>query len=490
MALNAGISQNVIKELNLQHQCAWSLTVTDGENTHTVGYPLTIEFNIERNTFASANTATFNIYNLSPSTRSAKGGLFFQDRFNTSLNKILTFKAGYNGKLTTCFKGRIQEAYSRRQGTEVITSIQCLDLGIPTDYINVTFEAGTTKKEAYKNIIQNLGYLEEGAIGTLEGEYKTPVTFEGKPLDVLNQITGGNTFIDNGVINTLMPNECLDEGVPILKAETGLINTPQRRDAQIIAEGIFNPNAIVGQLIEVQSTTASEFSGTFQLCGISHSGTISGAVAGTRITRYNFLVGAMLPNGSYTLTGTTEKQQFTKVKKEEKQVVNSPAGADVYSVYNYIRSHNGQPPNSKVGHTNFTWKQLLLPAGTGNTTAQIMAQINASILQNCKVIAEKLYDYTQANFPGAKVNIVSNWRSKENNASLANASKESAHLRGEAIDFNISGIATQKAFITFNRTWDRFTYIFRTKTSYNIHVQNTLGANGALRASGQKQKYA
>ena len=40
MALNAGISQNVIKELNLQHQCAWSLTVTDGENTHTVGYPL------------------------------------------------------------------------------------------------------------------------------------------------------------------------------------------------------------------------------------------------------------------------------------------------------------------------------------------------------------------------------------------------------------------------------------------------------------------
>ena len=488
MALNAGISYNVTP--NYQHQCGWSLTVTDGENTHIVGYPLTIEFNIERNTFASANTATFNIYNLSPSTRSSKGGLFFQDRFNTSQNKILTFKAGYNGKLTTCFKGRIQEAYSRRQGTEVITSIQCLDLGIPTDYINVTFEAGTTKKEAYKNIIQNLGYLEQGAIGSLEGAYLTPVTFEGKPLDVLNQISGGNTFIDNGVINTLMPNECLDEGVPILKAETGLINTPQRRDAQIIAEGIFNPNAFVGQLIEVQSTTASEFSGTFQLCGINHSGVISGATAGTRTTRYNFLVGALLPNGSYTLTGTTEKQPFTKVKKEQKTVVNSPAGADVYSVYSYIRSQNGQPPNSKVGHTNFTWKQLLLPAGTGNTAAQIMAQINVSILQNCKVITEKLYDYTQVNFPGAKVNIVSNWRSKENNASLANASKESAHLRGEAIDFNISGIATQQAFTTFNRTWDNFTYIFRTKTSYNIHVQNTTGKNGALRASGQKQKYA
>ena len=495
MALNAGISYNVTP--NYQHQCGWSLTVTDGENTHIVGYPLTIEFNIERNTFASANTATFNIYNLSPSTRSAKGGLFFQDRFNTSQNKILTFKAGYNGKLTTCFKGRIQEAYSRRQGTEVITSIQCLDLGIPTDYINVTFEAGTTKKEAYKNIIQNLGYLEQGAIGTLEGEYKTPVTFEGKPLDVLNQITGGNTFIDNGVINTLMPNECLDEGVPILKAETGLINTPQRRDAQIIAEGIFNPNAIVGQLMEVQSTTAREFSGTFQLCGISHSGTISGAQAGTRTTRYNFLVGAMLPNGSYTLTGTTEKQPFTKVKKEQKTVVNSSAGADVYSVYNHIRSHNGQPPNSKVGHTNFTWKQLLLPGGTNNTAQQIYSQITVSDLQNCKIIAEKLYDFLKVNFSGRTINIVSNWRSKQNNESYANASKESAHLRGAAIDFNINGLNTQIAFKTFNRLWDKFTYIYQPvdkyghkKNYYMLHVQSTPGANGALRASGQKQQYA
>lgn len=488
MTLNAGISQDIY--LGFQNQCIWKLSVTNGEYTHVVGYPLTIEFNIERNTFASANTATFNIYNLAPSTRSAQGGLFFQDRFNTSENKIVTFEAGYNGKMTLCFKGRMQECYSRRQGTEIITSMQCIDLGVPTDYINVTFEAGTTKREAYKNIVENLGLLDMGAIGSLEGEYLTPVNFEGKPLDVLNEISEGHTYIDNSVINTLMPNECLDEGVPILNAESGLINTPQRRDAQIIAEGIFNPNAIVGQLMEVQSQTASEFSGTYQLCGLNHSGIISGAVAGTRTTRYNFLVGAMLPNGSYTVTGTTEKQPFIKVKQEEKTVVDSPAGADVYSVYEYIRSHGGNPPTSKVGHTNFTWKQLLLPAGTGNTAAQIKAQISVPILQNCKVIAEKLYDYVAVNFPGSKVNIVSNWRSRENNASLKNASKESAHLRGAAIDLNISGIPSQKAFRIFNKTWDKFTYIFKTKTSYNIHVQSTTGKNGALRVSGQKSQYA
>lgn len=486
--LNAGTSYNVVAKYD--NQCIWSLSVTDGINTVVVGYPLTVEFSIERNTFASANTGNFNIYNLAPSTRSAKGGLLFQDRFNATNQKFVTFKAGYNGNLITCFRGRIQEAYSKRSGTEVITSIQCLDMGVPTDYINVTFEAGTSKKEAYLNIIQNLSGLKLGSIGTLEGIYQTPVTFEGKPLKVLNEITGGHTFIDNGIIHTLMPNEALDVGVTILNAETGLINTPQRRNAEIIAEGIFNPSVFVGQLIEVQSQTASEFSGTFKVSGFQHSGTISGAVAGTRQTRYNFLVGALLPNGSYTVTGTTEKQPFVKVKQNnEKEPVNSKIGSDVYSVYQYIRSHNGNVPNTKVGHTNITWKELILPLGTGNTKEQVYNQISVSALQNCKIIAEKLYDFVNVNFGNVKINIVSNWRSRENNASLNNAAKESAHLRGAAIDFNIAGRTIKSAWNVFNSSWDKFTYIFRTKTSFNIHVQATAGKGGALRASNQKKLY-
>lgn len=471
-----------ISKSNIQNQCTWQLSVTDGITTKEIGYPLTVEFNIVRNTFASANTATFNIYNLAPSTRS--NSLFFQDRFNTSANKFVTFKAGYNGNMIVCFKGRIQECYSRRQGVETITSMQCLDLGIPTDYVNVTYQAGTTKKEAHDNIIQNFTHLEKGYTGSLEGVYLTPVTLEGKPLDVLNEISEGCTFIDNNKINTMQPNECLDMGVPILNADTGLLNTPQRSGSEIIAEGIFNPNATVGQLIEVQSKTASEFCGTFQLTGLTHSGIISGAVAGKRTTKYNFLVGAMLPNGSYTTTGTTQKQPFSKVKIDKVTPVNEKIGNDVTSVYNYIRSHKGQPPNTKVGHTDFTWRQLLLPFGTGNTVAQIFAQVNPSILQNCKVIAEKLYDFMKANLPRSRAVITSNWRSKENNARLSNASKESLHLRGLAIDFVVTGMSTNSAWVIFNKAWSAFTYrFFPTKGGdCVIHVQATLGKGGAKRA--------
>ena len=82
--LNAGTNYNIIKSYN--NQCIWSLAVSDGINTKVIGYPLTIEFNIVRNTFASANSATFNIYNLSPSTRSSE--FFFQDRFNIKNQKV------------------------------------------------------------------------------------------------------------------------------------------------------------------------------------------------------------------------------------------------------------------------------------------------------------------------------------------------------------------------------------------------------------------
>ena len=478
-----------ISEIDMPNQWIWELSITDGMHTATVGYPLTIDFNIVRNTFASANTGTFNIYNLAPATRAAdatKGsfGLFFQDRFNTSVNKFLTFKAGYENNLVTCFFGRIQEAYSHRQGTEVITSIQCMDMGIPTDYVNVTFDAGTKFKDAYKNVAQNAKGIKLGAIGLLEGEFKTPVTLEGSVLEILNKISGGNTFIDNGVVNCLQSNECLDLGVTVLNADSGLINTPQRRGAEIIAEGLFNPNAVVGQLVEVQSKTFSEFCGTFILVGLTHSGTISGAVAGNRTTRYNFLVGAMLPNGKYAMIGTTEPQPFTKVRNEEREPVNGTIGSDIYSVYEHIKSHNGHPPNTKVGKTPYKWVQLLK---NDNTYDEIFKEITVGTLQNCKVIAETLYKFLRTNLPGKNITITSNWRSKRNNTNVG-GDPHSAHLRGAAIDFEVNNIPTRTAFKNyFYKFWQGFTYqkIFKNGSSI-IHVQNSLGKGKASRQRGQQ----
>lgn len=484
--LSGGVSVNNTDRF--KRQCTWSLSVTyfeDDEQTQaktiSVGYPLTISFNIQRNTFAQANTANFQIYNLAPSTRSSKA--FFQDKFNTKSLKIVNFSAGYNGNLIKCFTGYILESYSARQNVDVVTNMQCMDMGTnASSYINMTFEAGTTRQEAFDNVIQNCEGLTKGYQGTLEGTFETPATFAGSPIDVLNQITEGHTFVDNGVAHTLQNNECLDVGVTVLQPNTGLLKTPQRREAQIIAESLFNPSVQVGQLLEITDPVFPDFNGTYKLCGFSHNGLISPTQAGERTTTYNLLIGDYLPSGSYNLTGSTDKQNFSKVKNNKVELVNGKLEPGALGLYNYIKSHNGALPLGQITK-NISISEMLKHDNNDNDRMQ---DLTLEAVSNCFTIAQKLQNFKDAYFPGLKLEITSGWRSRRLNDTLGNAAKESAHLRGAAIDFRVKGMDTRSAYIEyFKYGWDRFTYLFLPTKGrpHVIHVQATFGEGGARRSS-------
>lgn len=474
---NLVLSGGVSEMPQYKNQCIWKLSVTYENETIEVGYPLTIDFQIVRNTSASANTATFNIYNLNAGTRNDTR-FFFQDRFATDKVKSIKFEAGYGNNLVTCFQGKILEAYTHRQGTEVITSIQALDYGIASDYVNTTIDAGTSFKEAYKLVLQTSKDLTIGAIGDIDGIFQTPTTFEGNIIKVLNNITGNNTFIDGGVANTLLPNECLNEGVTVIQASSGLLSTPQRRGGEVVIDTLFNPNYKVGQLLEIKSDISSAFSGTYKVCGITHSGVISGAVAGTRKTTLNLWIGAFLPNANYNVTQNTEIQPFVKVKQEEITPVNIQYGESVYEVYRYIRDNNGNVPTNKKITSNISWKEMLLPTGSGNTTQQIYSQINEKILNNCASMAKLLQDFIDTYIAGATINIISGYRTKENNQ-LAGGKAGSLHLEGLAIDLTINGMTAKTAYDKyFKKYWQYYTY-YNPKGS--IHVQARLGKGGAKR---------
>ncbi len=483
-----------ISNIDYEHQCIWQMSVTYFETindkqqavTTTVGYPLTVNFNIKRDTFADANKATFEIINLAPGTRESNA--FLQDQFNTDKLKIVSFSAGYNGNLIECFKGYILQSYSERQGVNVVTRMQCLDLGTnATNYINVTIEAGTTRQEAYNIILQNCKNLTAGKCGVLEGIYETPVTISGTPLEALNQITEGHTFIDNGVVNTLMNNESLDIGVQILSPYSGLLSTPQRRDTQIIAEGLLNPSVFVGQLLEIQDPVFKVFNGTYFVCGFNHSGTISATVCGQRRTVYNLLIGAYLPESNYSLTtptqGSKAPKNYYKVTDNNKiEPVSGVLQEDAIGIYNYIQSHNGAIPNVKITK-NISAIELF---GHQNTNDERIRELKVEYISNAITIAKKLQAFVDAYTPGAILEITSGWRSVENNNRYANASKESAHLRGSAIDFRYANMNTLAIFNNiYDKLWDKFTYRFFPTAGKPpvIHVQTTFGKGGAPRKS-------
>ena len=284
---------------------------------------LTCNFTVTRGILSDSNKCTIRIYNLAPETRSQ----IFMDAFqgwDQSKWKFVKLEAGYDGDLSPLFIGRVLQAYSYRAGgqTDIITEIQAQALDMFDCQTSYTFEAGTTYKDAVKTIVAtSMPNVKIGNIGDLKGEFKTPTTFDGSVIENINKIVGGNAFVDNDQLNVLMSNEVIDVPVPVITQANGLLDTPNRRDANLEVKMLFEPSLIVGQLLEIQSGVQSDFNGQYKVMGLTHDCTISGAQAGTRTTTVNLYIGPFLPGAELSLS-EEKTNNFNKIKGEEISTVN------------------------------------------------------------------------------------------------------------------------------------------------------------------------
>lgn len=335
----------------------YRITVYNQTETITIEYPITCKFNSQRGTFSQSNKCSIDLYNLAPTTRAA----IFKDALTLEQAnwKYIKLEAGWNGKLSQIFMGKILQAYSSKAGgqVDVITHIECQPFDIFSSQTGVTFAAGTTYKEAYKTMATDLPNVQIANIGNLEGSFKTQTTFNGNTLNCLNTLTGGNTFVDNNELNTIMGNEVIDVPVPLVTDDNGLLETPVRRDASLTIKMLFEPSLIVGQLLEIRSGIQPQYNGQYKVLGFTHDCLISPTQAGQRITTVELWVAPTLTASNINLTdeavtgGAAEVNNYFKVKGEERipVVTNSPkwimpCKGPITSEYNEQRSgykHNG-----------------------------------------------------------------------------------------------------------------------------------------------------
>lgn len=332
----------------------------DGVILANVEYPLTCRFNSKRGTFSNANRCSIDLYNLSPTTRQA----IFKDALVGDLDegdwKFVKLEAGWNGQLSQIFYGRILQAYSTKDSgaVDVITRIECLPFDIYDCYTSNTFAAGTTYKEAYKTMASDLPNCEIGNIGTLEGTFKSQTTFEGNTLSCLNQLSGGHTYVDNGMLNTLMANEAIEVPVPLITDSAGLLETPKRRGGILTIKTLFEPSLIVGQLLSIQSHIQSEYDGQYKVLGFTHECIMSPTQAGQRISTIELWAIPKLTRSNINLTdeqvtGGAASVNAYKIKGEEKTPIGAttvtpkwiwPCKGPITSEYHEQRSgykHNG-----------------------------------------------------------------------------------------------------------------------------------------------------
>lgn len=461
-------------------QATYRVTVYTQNETVTVEYPLTCKFTVSRGLFAQSNKANIQLYNLSPSSRN----LIFQDCLviNPALFKYVRLEAGYNNSMSIIFEGRILQAYSHKSGgqTDVITEIQAQALDIFDTQSSVTFEAGTSFRDAFKTLASDLKNVKFSNLGALEGSFKTDTTFDGNTFDQLNKLTGGHTFVDNNMLNCLMDNEAIKVPVPVINDSSVLLETPRRRDANLVIKMLFEPSITVGQLLEIGSTISPNFNGQFKVIGFTHDCLISATQSGSRTTTVDLFIGALLPGADINLTNesidgsTGAAASFNLVDGENISSASINEPGDIRGVYNYIQ-RNGKAPHTKITN-NIWWDEVLKKEPLSYEKPSI------EVLTNLQFTASKIQQFKDKYYPGTKIQINSGWRPKAYNNTIGEykmvngvkkfiqkSDPNSEHIYGNAIDFIIIGYTTAAVYAIFEKYWKGRSY----KEYGFIHADST-----------------
>ena len=285
----------------MKFQRDFIINIEGQDLSHEVKFPITLVFDILRNTLSSANTGRFTIYNLNQTTRRD----IYKDRWDTTVYRQVKLQAGYIGQssLPTIFQGNIQRAYSQRRGSDWATDLECFDggFGIINSQINTTLAKGWDVEQALISAFKSMkdGRIEIGAIGKFPVESTRGLTMAGTSWDSATRLVGpGVCFIDGEKANALQKDEFIlnAAGIPVINSSTGLLNAPRRMNATLEIDMLFEPLLIVGQILRVESIETVN-NGTYQVIGVRHKGTISGAVGGQAVTTATLWLGTSALQG-------------------------------------------------------------------------------------------------------------------------------------------------------------------------------------------------
>ncbi len=261
----------------------------DQGQTLVVALPFTIEFDITRNTLSSANVCQVRIYNLSEKNRNS----LRYNATNYGQYRGLQLRAGYNDDLSVIFKGNISQAWSFREGTNLITQIECYDGGFAFNNGVADFSApeGSPNRSVLKGLAGSLPNVSLGAVGNFSGNLPRGNSYAGNTAKAIGELTGGAMFIDNEVVNILQDDEYIQDFGPtlVINAETGLLATPILEVNIARFEMLFEPKLAVGRLVRVESATDFNYNGLYKVTEVKHKGVISEVVSGSATTGGGFI---------------------------------------------------------------------------------------------------------------------------------------------------------------------------------------------------------
>lgn len=270
--------------------------------------PITIEFSINRQAYASSNQANIKVYNLSPKTRSEvfrDRNSFYNPNPNVAISEnnqprdVMLF-AGYasEGGQSLMFKGQMFYGHTQRRGTDFITELECQDPAIyqyaamSNVSIPKTELAAKKKSDMILQFVKDMyGGVPPKAIispSVQAADYantanaKRGIARKKSAMDLAKEaMTDSNGhkcfFIDNGTPVAIGFGEAyVNPALTIITPETGLLNIPMKSEYIVAAQLMMEPRLLVGQALRVDGYQDSEYNGDYKVVGVQHNGMISG----------------------------------------------------------------------------------------------------------------------------------------------------------------------------------------------------------------------
>lgn len=240
--------------------------------TVEIAPPLRVSFSANKSVSGGLNKLTLNIFNLQESNRLA---LVKDAEQNTQIP--LSFSVGYNSELKLLFKGTVHRGSNSREGTDLVTELECLDGGFD---LLTSFTSQTVKGKARSvdSILADMPNTGKGKL-TNQQELIRPKVLVGASSKLIDELIGdGETwYIDDEKLYIIKDDEVVSSYIPVVSAVTGLLNTPTREQSKVTFDTLMNPTLKIAGLCQLRSTTAPHLDGVYKIESIGYTGDNYGA---------------------------------------------------------------------------------------------------------------------------------------------------------------------------------------------------------------------
>lgn len=236
------------------------------------GFSFRIGFKVEKDETGRANKAEIKIYNLSQDSLS----------YLEQSNLIVFLRVGYGDVLSTLFFGDIIRFNEKREGADIVTTLECGDCEnvLRTANIQVGFGAGVTNREifkiAYEKLLVSIGRMDELPLVTFNNGF----SYSGQVSKLLDQLTKQVNYkwmIQDGELLLLAPKKTDQAKAVFLSPETGLLGYPTKTKEGVEFDALLSADIRPGRAVVVESARFMKGSGqTIRITKTTHEGDTHG----------------------------------------------------------------------------------------------------------------------------------------------------------------------------------------------------------------------